>query len=368
MFTICSYDVFGKIMANQNAKRGRAALTNDSSRFDQEKREAFDDGWDIPEEEPSNRREIILDHPKTILAKNDSPDLPFDRSINPYRGCEHGCIYCFARPTHCYLGYSAGLDFETKIHVKPQAVTLLNSELAKPSYHCKPIAMGTNTDPWQPLEAEHQITRDILSYLLERRHPVSIVTKGTLINRDIDILSELAKHNLVHVYISVTTLNNHLHRQMEPRAMAPHKRLATIKALREAGIPTGVLAAPMIPRLNDMELEQILSEAHEAGAMSAKYLLVRLPLEVAALFRDWLDEHYPDRAEKVIKHIQDTRDGEMNNSEFFNRHRGNGVYASLLKRRFQIAHKRLGFADTLPELRVDQFRKPPADARQLELF
>ncbi len=269
MFALCSYSYAmneAKTIRDEQTLRGRGARSNEVSRFDEQKREVFDDGWDIDEEALPTKREVIIDKTKTILARNTSPDIPFDRSINPYRGCEHGCIYCFARPTHCYLGYSAGLDFETKIHVKPRAVELLARELRKPSYECRPIAMGTNTDPYQPIEKEYQITRKILEFLLERKHPVSIVTKGAMIHRDLDILGEMAKFGLVHCFVSVTTLNNKLHSQMEPRAMSPHKRLATITALKDAGIPVGVMAAPMIPRLNDMELEAILEAAREAGA------------------------------------------------------------------------------------------------------
>lgn len=348
--------------------RGRAALSNQVSRFESFEREAFDDGWDLEEEDAPLRREVIVDKSKTILARNQSPDIPFDRSINPYRGCEHGCIYCFARPTHAYLGYSPGLDFETKIHTKPDAVKLLAKELGKKSYQCRTIAMGTNTDPYQPLEKEARITRGILEYLLERRHPVSIVTKGALINRDLDVLSALAAHQLVSVYISVTTLETRLHRQMEPRAMAPGKRLATIRALHEAGVPVGVMAAPMIPRLNDMELERIMEAAREAGAQWAGYILVRMPLEIKDLFSEWLAEHYPDRADKVLGHIRETRGGQMNNAEFGQRMRGTGVYAQLLKRRFEVAHARLGFERDLLKLRSDLFRKPSADPRQMELF
>ncbi len=357
-----------KTIRDQRNLRGCGARSNEVSRFDEQKREIFDDGWQIEEEETPTKCEVILDNTKTILARNTSPDIPFDRSINPYRGCEHGCIYCFARPTHCYLGYSAGLDFETKIHAKPNAVALLAKEVRKASYQCRPIAMGTNTDPYQPIEKEHRITRQILEFLLERKHPVSIVTKGALINRDLDILSEMAKFGLVHCFVSLTTLENKLHSQMEPRAMSPHKRLSTITALKNAGIPVGVMAAPMIPRLNDMELEAILEAARHAGAEVAGYILLRLPLEVSPLFREWLGTHYPDRATKVMRHIQDTHEGKDNIAEFGARMRGSGAYAQLLNRRFKLAHQKLGFAEKLPPMRTDLFKPPPSDLRQMELF
>ena len=349
-------------------RRGRGATQNETNRFESQKRERFDDGWDMQEEIKPLRTELILDSSKSILVRNSSPDIPFDRSINPYRGCEHGCIYCFARPTHAYLGYSPGLDFETKILYKPNAVRLLGEALSKPSYKAKPIAFGTNTDPYQPVEKDLKITRKLLEYLLERQHPVTITTKGSLITRDIDILSKMAKLNLVSVAISVTTLGNQLHRQLEPRAASPARRIKMIKDLSDAGIPVAVFASPMIPKLNDHELESILKAAQNAGATTAHYMIARLPLEVAPLFKDWLTEHYPDRAHKVIKTIQDTRDGHDNSSEFHERFVGTGVYADLLNVRFKAALLKLGYENRQANLRTDLFRPPPKDDRQLELF
>ena len=352
----------------KSIRRGRAATSNETNRFEKEKRTDFDDGWEFLEERANLKTEYIVDRSKTILSKNSSPDVPFDRSINPYRGCEHGCIYCFARPTHAYLGYSPGLDFESRILFKPNAVALLNEALARPGYKVKPIAFGTNTDPYQPAEKTLKITRQIISYLLEHRHPLTIVTKGSLILRDIDLLKALAKERLVHVAISVTTLDNNLHRKMEPRAASPGKRIAMIAALKEAGVPVSVLAAPMIPKINDHELESILKAAKNAGALSARYLFVRLPLEVAPLFREWLEENYPDRAQKVMRHIQSARNGQDYQSEFHERMRGTGAYAELLNARFKVAAGKLELLEDKTALKCDLFRKPSKDIRQLSLF
>lgn len=349
-------------------RRGRGATFNETNRFETQKREEFHDGWDMEEELVPLKTELILDSSRSILARNSSPDIPFDRSINPYRGCEHGCIYCFARPSHAYLGYSPGLDFESKILYKPHAVELLAEALSKASYRPAPIAFGTNTDPYQPVEKQLKITRGLISYLLERRHPLTIVTKGSLITRDLDILSELAKLNLVHVMISVTTLDNQLHRKLEPRASAPASRLRTIEALSKAGIPVGVLAAPMIPKINDHELENILSACKNAGAISCAYILVRLPLEVAPLFRDWLEVNYPARAAMVMRIIQETRGGKDNDSTFGKRMRGSGIYADLLSARAKAAKLKLGYENHAIKLRTDLFRPPPKDKRQMELF
>ncbi len=359
-------------MSNQRIskeiRRGRGATQNETNRFESQKRENFDDGWNIEEEIKPIRTELIIDSSRSILARNNSPDIPFDRSINPYRGCEHGCIYCFARTTHAYLGYSPGLDFETKIVYKPNAVELLAETLSKPSYKPAPIAFGTNTDPYQPVEKDLRITRDLLEYLLDRQHPVTITTKGSLITRDLDVLSQLAKNNLVSVAVSVTTLDNHLHRKLEPRAAAPQKRLSMIRALAEANIPVTVFASPMIPKLNDHELEDILQAAKDAGAGKAHYMLAKLPLEVAPLFKDWLDEHYPERAGKVIGTIQDTRNGKDSSSKFHERFTGTGVYAELLNARFKTAIRKIGLNAPSTKLRTDLFRPPPKDFRQMELF
>ena len=281
--------------------------------------------------------------PEKSSAWNDSPDLPFDRSINPYRGCEHGCIYCYARPSHAYLGFSPGLDFETRLVFKPDAAALLRAELAKPGYACAPIALGSNTDPYQPVERDLGITRAVLEVLADCGHPVMIVTKSARVERDIDILGAMAKDDRCSVAVSVTTLDRSLARRMEPRASAPHRRLETIRRLTAAGVPTGVMAAPMIPFVNDAELETILEHAREAGALGASYTMLRLPLEIADLFREWLDEHYPDRAERVMERIRDTRGGKDYDSTFGQRMRGTGPVAELLAKRFRLAVKRLGF-------------------------
>ncbi|MFN3502368.1 MAG: PA0069 family radical SAM protein, partial [Allorhizobium sp.] len=276
-------------------RRGRAAGINPAGRFESQERVAFDDGWHTLEDMPPFRTEVQVEKPRTVITRNDSPDIPFDRSINPYRGCEHGCIYCFARPTHSYMGLSAGLDFEAKLFAKPDAPRLLERELSKPGYKVKPIAIGTNTDPYQPIEREWRIMRQILEVLDKANHPVVIVTKSALILRDIDILKSMAERGLVKVGISVTTLDRKLSRTMEPRASTPAKRLEAIKTLSEAGIPVAVMMAPVIPALNDHEIERILDSGKAAGATEASYVLLRLPLEVSPLFRDWLLQHYPDR-------------------------------------------------------------------------
>ena len=280
-------------------RRGRAAGLNPTGRFEALQRETFDDGWQTLEELPPFKTEVQIEKPRTAITRNESPDLGFDRSINPYRGCEHGCIYCFARPTHAYMGLSAGLDFETKLFAKPDAAKLLERELAKPAYKVRVIAIGTNTDPYQPIEKEWRIMRGILEVLNKANHPVAIVTKSAMIMRDLDILQEMAKKNLVRVGISVTTLDRKLARTMEPRAATPPRRLETIHALSEAGIQTAVMAAPLIPALNDHELERILESAKAAGATEASYVILRLPLEVSPLFRDWLLQHYPDRYRQI---------------------------------------------------------------------
>src|SRR6266446_3287966 len=291
-------------------RRGRGALSNAVGRFEPEQRVAFDDGWGSAGEAPAPlATSLIVDSTRTIIARNTSPDLGFDRSINPYRGCEHGCVYCFARPTHAYLGLSPGLDFESRIFVKPEAAKLLAGELAKPGYACQPIAMGTNTDPYQPTERKLAITRSILEVLQELDHPVYIVTKSALIQRDIDILADMAKKRLATVSLSVTTLDRGLARTLEPRAATPERRLETIRALAEAGIPTGVLAAPMIPALNDAELEAILAACKEAGALTAGYVLLRLPHELKGLFREWLEAHVPGRAKHVMSLVTEMHGG-----------------------------------------------------------
>ncbi len=357
---------------------GRGALSNATSRFDDEKRIRTTDGWDIEDELPPLRTTLTRDATRTILARNTSPDIPFDRSINPYRGCEHGCIYCFARPTHAYLGLSPGLDFETKILFKPEAAALLTAELASPKYRCDVVAMGTNTDPYQPVERDLKITRQILRVLSDFNNPVGIVTKNHLITRDIDILGDMARRNLAEVFLSITTLDRDLARTMEPRASAPHRRLAAIRELSVAGIPVGVMTAPMIPGLNDHEMEAILDAAAAAGATRAGYTALRLPLEIKDLFEEWLRANRPDRAERVLSLVRQMRGGELYKAEFGTRMKGEGPIAQLLSQRFAASVKRLDLNRVRYRLDTQRFAVPAAartalvdarrDARQMRLF
>ena len=357
---------------------GRGALSNASSRFDDEKKIRTTDGWDVEDELPPLRTTLTRDATRTILARNTSPDVPFDRSINPYRGCEHGCIYCFARPTHAYLGLSPGLDFETRILFKPEAAKLLVAELASPKYRCDVVAMGTNTDPYQPVERDLKITRSILKVLSEFNNPVGIVTKNHLITRDIDILADMAKRNLAEVFLSVTTLDKTLARDMEPRASAPHRRLEAVRALSAAGIPTGVMTAPMIPGLNDHEMEAILEAATEAGATRAGFTVLRLPLEIKDLFDEWLRANRPDRAEKVLSLVRQLRGGALYQAEFGLRMKGEGPIAQLLGARFSAAVKRLGLNRVRYRLDTQRFAVPESartalvdarrDSRQMRLL
>lgn len=341
--------------------KGRGAVSNVAGRYEKQQSQAEDDGWgSLDADLPPLPTEIILDASKSLITYNDSPDIPFDRSVNPYRGCEHGCVYCFARPTHAYLGYSPGLDFESRILVKPDAATLLREELGKRHYRCAPLALGTNTDPYQPLERRQRIMRDILEVLWESRHPVGIVTKSALIERDIDILAEMAGQGLASVCLSITTLDRRLARTLEPRAAAPERRLEAISRLSEAGVPVGVMVAPLIPVLTDYELEAIVSAAQRAGAISAEYILLRLPLEVADLFEEWLREHYPLKAEHVMNRVRDSRGGKVYDPTFHRRLRGEGAYADLIGQRFGLIRKKLGLERGLPPLRTDLFRKPAA--------
>lgn len=349
-------------------RRGRAAALNPSGRFEPMHREAFDDGWQTLEELPAFKTEVQIEKPRTAITRNESPDVPFDRSINPYRGCEHGCIYCFARPTHAYMGLSAGLDFEARLFAKPDAAKLLERELAKPGYKPRVIAIGTNTDPYQPIEKEWRIMRQILEVLNKANHPVSIVTKSALILRDIDILQEMAAKSLVRAALSVTTLDRKLARAMEPRAATPPRRLEAIQALTEAGIPTSVMAAPMIPALNDHELERILDAAKVAGALEAGYVILRLPLEVAPLFRDWLLQNFPDRYRHVMSLVRSMRGGKDYDAEFGKRMKGAGPYAWQLARRFEMATKRLGMTRRSMPLRDDLFVPPDGSGVQLSLL
>ncbi len=321
--------------------RGRGTATNLHNRFAPTVSVAEDDGW-YQEVPPTQGTEVRIETAKTIITRNTSPDLPFDRSINPYRGCEHGCIYCYARPSHAYWDMSPGLDFETKLIAKSNAAEVLEQQLSKPGYVCAPINLGSNTDPYQPIEREYKITRQTLEVLLRYRHPVTIVTKGSLILRDLDLLTELARQRLVAVMISLTSLDDELKRILEPRAAAPKARLRAIRVMRQAGIPVGVLCSPMIPMINDSELESLLAEAHAAGAQSAAYMMLRLPLEVAQLFEEWLAAHYPQRAAHVMSLVRQVRGGEVYDSRFGVRMRGEGPFADLLAQRFAKAIKRLG--------------------------
>jgi DNA repair photolyase len=352
------------------ARKGRGAASNDTGRFESEKRAVFDDGWDHGENEPPPpETRLGIDATRTIIARNDSPDIGFDRSINPYRGCEHGCIYCYARPSHAYLGLSPGLDFETRIFYKPRAAELLAAELRKKGYRCRPIALGSNTDPYQPAERRLGITRAILGVLRDFRHPVTIVTKGALIQRDLDILADMARDNLAVVAVSLTTLDRGLARRMEPRAATPQRRLETIAALAGAGIPTGIMAAPMIPALNDSEMETILEHARAAGATVAGYTLLRLPLELKALFREWLEQHAPHKAAHVLSLVAQCHGGRVYDSVWSKRMIGTGPYADMLAARFDRACRRLGFAPRATHpLDVTRFRPPPQKGDQLSLF
>jgi DNA repair photolyase len=351
-------------------RKGRGAASNESGRFESEKRVAFDDGWGAVDAEPARLATTLsVDATRTIIARNDSPDIGFDRSINPYRGCEHGCIYCYARPSHAYLGLSPGLDFETRIFYKPQAAALLAVELRKKGYVCKPLALGSNTDPYQPAERKFGITRAILEVLRDFRHPVTIVTKGALIQRDIDILADMARDNLAVVTLSVTTLDRALARHMEPRAATPERRIETIAALAAAGVPTGVLAAPMIPALNDREMEAILARAREAGASVAGYTLLRLPFELKGLFKEWLEEHEPQKASHVLSLVAQCHGGKLYDSAWSKRMTGGGPYADMLSARFDRACRRLGFTPrSTNSLDTTLFRPPPQKGDQLALF
>lgn len=354
--------------------RTRGAVSNTEGRYATTTSTREDDGWalpgELPDEAPPRPTELLVDRTRRIISRNDSPDIPFDRSINPYKGCEHGCIYCFARPTHSYLDLSPGLDFETKIAWKPDALTLLRAELGKRGYSCAPIAFGSNTDPWQPVERELRSTRAMLELLLECRHPITVVTKGSLILRDIDLLAQFAERNLVRVMLSITTLDNSLKAKLEPRAAAPATRLRALRELTAAGVPTGVLFAPAIPFVNDHEMEAVLEASHEAGADSAAYLLLRLPHEVKDLFAEWLATHFPDRAARVMAIIHDARGGRDNDPRFHHRHRGDGLYADLLAKRFEVAARRLGFGrrDERVALDTTQFRPPRLPGSQGDLF
>jgi DNA repair photolyase len=358
--------------APRAARSGRGAVGNPAGRFEKHAFDPFDDGWGTIEEEtlepPPIATTVTPEVTRTIIARNDSPDIPFDRSINPYKGCEHGCIYCFARPTHAYLGLSPGLDFETKIFSKPEAAARLREELRHPGYRCETMALGSNTDPYQPVEREARITREVLEVLAEHRHPVAIVTKSAMILRDLDILVPMAERGLAAAMVSVTTLDRGLARVMEPRAAAPERRVDTIRALNEAGVPCGALASPMIPGLNDAELERILETCAAAGARTAGYILLRLPHELKALFEEWLRERFPLRADHVLSLIRGTRDGALSDPRYGSRMRGTGPYADLLRDRFHVASRRFGLDRDRVALDTSRFRVPPRDGAQTSLF
>ena len=349
---------------------GRGAISVPPNRFESHATQAIDDGWGREEwngEAPKLATTLHTDTSRTVINHVNSPDLPFTRSINPYRGCEHGCIYCFARPSHAYLDFSAGLDFETEIFHKPDAPEILHRELAAKNYKAATIILGSNTDCYQPVERELKLTRAIVAMLAETSHPLIIITKSALVMRDIDLLAPMAAQNLARVNISLTTLDPTLARAMEPRAAAPYKRLKAIETLAKAGIPVTVMAAPMIPGLNDMEMERIMQSAYDAGARAAHYTMVRLPYEVKTLFDEWLRTHYPERAERVLSLIRETRDGKLYNAEFGQRMTGQGVYADLIAQRFALGKKRYGFTEKYPALRTDLFRPPAQNARQFLL-
>lgn len=348
-------------------QRGRGAITNDTGRFEPHQTEAVDDGWTLEERTPL-RTKVQVEHPRRIITRNQSPDISFDRSINPYRGCEHGCSYCFARPTHAYMGLSAGQDFESRLFAKPDAAALLEAELADPKYKPRVIAMGTNTDPYQPIEKQWRITRQILDVLERANHPVGIVTKSALVLRDIDIFERMAKKGLVKIALSVTTLDRKLSRAMEPRAATPTKRLEALKTLSDAGVPTAMMVAPIIPALNDHEIERILEAGKAAGISQAGYVMLRLPQEVRDVFRQWLLTHYPERYRHVMSLIKEMRGGKDYDAEWGKRMRGAGPYAWMVGRRFEKAIKRLGIGQARVDLTTDLFTPPSQKNAQLSLF
>lgn len=346
--------------------RGRGAVSNRAGRFEKT-REAVDDGWE-QDELPPLKTEISIDRSRSIISRVASPDLPFTRSINPYRGCEHGCVYCFARPTHAWLGLSPGLDFETKLVMKPDAAALLRRVLSRPGYKPEPIAIGTNTDPYQPIEKTHKIMRGVLEALSEFNHPVTIVTKSALIVRDADILGPMGRKGLARISLSLTTLDSGLSRKMEPRAATPQRRLWAMRRLAAAGCPVGVMTAPLIPAINDHEIEALLRAAAASGATTAGYVVLRLPLEVRDLFVEWLETEFPDRAARVMRYVKELHGGRDYDPQWGKRLAGEGVYADLIRRRFTRAAATHGFARAAPPLRCDLFRPPEIAAPQLSFF
>jgi DNA repair photolyase len=362
-----SQDLVGP-QVERDRRRGRGAQSNATGRYEPQATVAFDDGWQSLDELPPFKTSVGVDAARKVITRNDSPDISFDRSINPYRGCEHGCIYCFARPTHAYLGLSPGLDFETKLFMKPDAPELLERELSAKGYVPRTIAIGTNTDPYQPIERRYQVMRRILEVLERAGHPVGIVTKSTLIVRDIDILARMAKRNLAKVAISVTTLDPKLARVMEPRAATPPRRLAALRELVAAGIPTSAMVAPIIPAINDAEIERVLDAVAATGVKGAGYVVLRLPLELRDLFREWLDENFPDRRRHVFTLIRQMRGGKDYDSTFGRRMKGEGPYAWMIGRRFEAACARLGLNQEKVELTIEHFKPPRPRAQQLNLF
>ena len=362
---------FGDRLRPLDTRRGRGAPSNETGRFETQRREICDDGWDGDDKIEPLRTEITLERPRAIITRNESPDLSFDRSINPYRGCEHGCAYCYARPTHAYLGLSAGLDFESRLFVKENAATLLEKELAAPKYRPAVIALGANTDAYQPIERQYRVTRSILEVLAKANHPVGIVTKSNLVVRDLDIIGPMAAKGLAKVYVSVTTLDRDIARRMEPRAPTPQRRLEAIEALAEAGVPVGVMVAPVVPAVNDEEIEKILTRAYAAGAREAGYVTLRLPLELRELFREWLAVNFPDKLKHTLALVQSMHGGKDYQSQWGQRMAGSGPYAWMIGRRFEIAARKLGFREKAYALRNDLFEPPVAEQeepRQLSLF
>ncbi|MFZ5729915.1 MAG: DNA repair photolyase [Phenylobacterium sp. RIFCSPHIGHO2_01_FULL_70_10] len=349
--------------------RGRGARSNATSRFDSLKREAFDDGWTLEDEAPEQLRTSVLpDRARTIIARNTSPDVGFDRSINPYRGCEHGCIYCYARPAHAFLGLSPGLDFESRLFFKPDAAALLEAELSARGYQPRVIHIGGDTDPYQPLERDLRVTRQVMEVLQRFGHPFSIITKSALIQRDADILADMAGRNLVRVAISITTLDRRLARSMEPRAATPERRLAAVRTLSQAGVPVVVMFAPCIPGLNDHEMEAVLERSAEAGAVGAGYVALRLPLEIKDLFHEWLATDHPDRAGRVASLVRQIRGGRDYDARFGVRMKGQGPVAQMMAQRFRAARRRYGLDRQLPDLALDRFAPPPRAGDQIDLF
>jgi DNA repair photolyase len=350
-------------------KKGRGAQSNPPGRFNPQQTERVDDGWYSEETPASIATSVECDRARSVITSNDSPDIPFSQSINPYRGCEHGCVYCYARPSHAYLGLSSGLDFESRLFYKQDAAELLKAELSRRGYVCKPITLGANTDPYQPVERRLRVTRSILEVLARCRHPVSIVTKGALVLRDVDVLADLARDGLVTVAVSLTTLSAETKRTLEPRAASPQARLRAVRELNAAGVPTGVMVAPVIPAVTDHEIEAILEAAAEARARWAGYVLLRLPYDVKDLFREWLEAHFPDRAEHVMSLVRQMREGRDNDPRFGSRMRGTGPFAELLRKRFKVACRRHGLDSGGREVPhpTHLFRPPPVEGPQLRL-